>query len=75
MGSMYRLRFTSSLYNWLRYSAAYLRQTIMLSPFDTPEFRHLFNSELTNASGKGRLEGTYEPVQVPEGIAQVSYQG
>lgn len=47
----------------------------MLSPFDTPEFRHLFNSELTNASGKGRLEGTYEPVQVPEGIAQVSYQG
>ncbi|PAV18929.1 digestive organ expansion factor [Pyrrhoderma noxium] len=50
--------------------AAYLRQTIMLSPFDTPEFRHLFNSELINASGKGRLEGTYEPVQVPEGIAQ-----
>ncbi|KAI5123895.1 hypothetical protein M0805_005711 [Coniferiporia weirii] len=50
--------------------AAYLRQTIMLSPYETPEFRHLFNATLKNVGGKKRIEGPYSPVQVPEGVSQ-----
>ncbi|EJD03205.1 digestive organ expansion factor [Fomitiporia mediterranea MF3/22] len=49
--------------------ACYLRQTIMLSPFETPEFRHVFN-DLKNVGGKKKVEGPYAPVQVPEGISQ-----
>lgn len=52
-------------------SASYLRQTIMLSPYETPEFRHLFNDSLKNVGGKKRIEGSYSPVQVPEGVSQV----
>ena len=43
----------------------------MLSPYDTPDFRSLFNSRLKNAAGKKRIESNYSPVQVPEGVAQV----
>ncbi|KAH8119429.1 digestive organ expansion factor [Phellopilus nigrolimitatus] len=50
--------------------ASYLRQTIMLSPYETPDFRHLFNSVLKNVGGKKRIEGPYSPVQVPEGVSQ-----
>lgn len=52
-------------------SAAYLRQTIALSPYDTPEFRNLFNAYFKNAAGKKRIEAAYSPVQVPEGVSQV----
>ncbi|KAL5484956.1 UTP25 [Sanghuangporus weigelae] len=48
----------------------YLRQTIMLSPYDAPEFRHIFNDNLKNVAGKKRVESPYNPVQVPEGISQ-----
>ncbi|KAL5528189.1 UTP25 [Sanghuangporus sanghuang] len=48
----------------------YLRQTIMLSPYDAPEFRHIFNDNLKNIAGKKRVESPYNPVQVPEGISQ-----
>ena len=42
----------------------------MLSPYETPEFRHIFN-ELKNVGGKKRVESSYSPVQVPEGVSQV----
>ncbi|KAL5524025.1 hypothetical protein ACEPAG_8198 [Sanghuangporus baumii] len=48
----------------------YLRQTIMLAPYDAPEFRHIFNDNLKNVAGKKRVESPYNPVQVPEGISQ-----
>lgn len=51
-------------------SASYLRQTIMLSPYETPDFRHIF-SGLKNLGGKKRVESPYSPVQVPEGVTQV----
>ena len=47
----------------------------MLSPYETPEFRSLFNSQLKNVSGKKRIESIYKPVQVPEGIVQVGTYG
>jgi U3 small nucleolar RNA-associated protein 25 len=43
----------------------------MLSPYETPEFRSLFNSHLNNVAGKKRAESIYKPIQVPEGIEQV----
>lgn len=42
--------------------AAYLRQTILLSRYEFPELRHLFNKQLVNVAGKMRTEQTYEGV-------------
>lgn len=42
--------------------AAFLRQTILLSRYEFPELRHLFNKQLTNVAGKVRTEQTYEGV-------------
>lgn len=52
-------------------SAQYLRQSILLSAYETPETRALFNRSLKNVAGKVRTERTWGPVQVPEGIQQV----
>jgi hypothetical protein len=52
-------------------SAAYLRQTVMLSPYETPEIRQLYNKSLKNVAGKMRTEHTWSPLAVPEGIDQV----
>ncbi|XP_006455126.1 hypothetical protein AGABI2DRAFT_209438 [Agaricus bisporus var. bisporus H97] len=49
--------------------ASYLRQTIALTAYETPETRALYNS-LTNISGKIRTEKIYPPAPVPEGINQ-----
>jgi U3 small nucleolar RNA-associated protein 25 len=43
-----------------------------LSPFETPEFRALFNTTLKNAAGKVRIEKNWPAIQVPESIDQVS---
>lgn len=56
-------------------SAAYLRQSILLSAFETPEMRGLFNANLQNVAGKLRTEKRWTPVQVPEGIDQVGIMG
>ncbi|KAF9028435.1 digestive organ expansion factor [Hymenopellis radicata] len=49
--------------------AQYLRQSILLSAFETPDTRSLFNN-LKNVSGKIRLEKRWSPIQVPEGLHQ-----
>jgi hypothetical protein len=53
-------------------SSAYLRQSIFLSPFETPELRALFNTTLKNTAGKVRVEKMWPAIQVPESIDQVS---
>jgi hypothetical protein len=52
-------------------SASHLRQSILLSSYETPEIRSLFNKKLKNVAGKIRTEAVWAPVQVPEGIQQV----
>ena len=53
------------------FSAPYLRQSILLSSYETPETRSLFNKDLKNVAGKTRTQAIWSPVQVPEGIQQV----
>ncbi|RDB16721.1 U3 small nucleolar RNA-associated protein 25 [Hypsizygus marmoreus] len=50
--------------------AAYLRQSILLSAYDTPEGRALYNSSLQNVAGKIRTQAHWSPVNVPDGIEQ-----
>ncbi|KAK7443522.1 rRNA-binding ribosome biosynthesis protein utp25 [Stygiomarasmius scandens] len=50
--------------------AEYLRQSVLLSAFETPETRALYNANLKNVAGKVRLDKRWSPVQVPEGIEQ-----
>lgn len=57
---------------YLGRSSAYLRQSILLSAFETPETRALFNTNLQNVAGKLRTQKKWSAVQVPEGIEQVS---
>ena len=52
-------------------SAAYLRQTVLLSSYETPEIRSLFNQSLKNLEGRVRTIRRWAPVQVPEGLDQV----
>lgn len=54
------------------YSAPYLRQSILVSAYETPDTRSLYNS-LKNVSGKMRTEKRYSPIEVPAGIDQVYY--
>lgn len=49
--------------------AAYIRQSIALTAYETPETRSLFNS-FTNVAGKIRTEKAYAPIPVPEGVDQ-----
>ncbi|EPT04571.1 hypothetical protein FOMPIDRAFT_1057882 [Fomitopsis schrenkii] len=50
--------------------AAYLRQSILLTAYETPETRALFNNSLKNVAGKVRTERKWSPVAVPAGIDQ-----
>lgn len=52
-------------------SAAYLRQSILLSAYETPEMRSLYVN-LKNVAGKIRTIKLYKPIEVPAGIAQVN---
>ncbi|KAG5639037.1 hypothetical protein H0H81_007650 [Sphagnurus paluster] len=52
-------------------SAAYLRQSIVLAAYETPEGRSLFNSSLQNVAGKIRTQRFWSPIEVPQGIEQV----
>ncbi|KAF5381179.1 hypothetical protein D9757_009403 [Collybiopsis confluens] len=49
----------------------YLRQSMLLSAYETPETRHLFNNRLKNVAGKIRTEKRWPPIDVPEGVDQV----
>jgi hypothetical protein len=55
-------------------SAAYLRQTVLLSAYEAPEIRSLFNQSLKNLEGRVRTFRRWAPVQVPEGLDQVCGQ-
>ncbi|KAK7692514.1 hypothetical protein QCA50_004142 [Cerrena zonata] len=48
--------------------AAYLRQSILLTSYETPETRSLFNHNLKNVAGKIRTERRWNPVAIPEGV-------
>ncbi|KAL7410812.1 hypothetical protein BDY24DRAFT_343646 [Mrakia frigida] len=50
----------------------FLRQTVLLSAYETPEMRSLFNKSLTNIAGKVRTEGKYEGelVKIKRGVKQ-----
>ncbi|EJF65447.1 digestive organ expansion factor [Dichomitus squalens LYAD-421 SS1] len=50
--------------------AGYLRQTVLLSAYETPETRALFNHSTQNVAGKIRTERRWTPIEVPEGIDQ-----
>ncbi|KAF9467412.1 digestive organ expansion factor [Collybia nuda] len=50
--------------------SVYLRQSILLSAFETPETRSLYNMSLQNVAGKIRTEKRWPAVAVPEGIEQ-----
>ncbi|THU96784.1 digestive organ expansion factor [Dendrothele bispora CBS 962.96] len=50
--------------------AEYLRQSVLLSAYETPETRALYNSSLKNVAGKVRLDHRWSPIDVPEGIEQ-----
>jgi len=50
--------------------SAYLRQSILLSAFETPETRALFNTHLHNVAGKLRTEKRWGAVHVPDGLDQ-----
>lgn len=52
-------------------SAAYLRQTVLLSAYETAEIRSLYNQSLKNLEGRVRTFRRWAPVQVPEGLDQV----
>ncbi|KAF9237553.1 digestive organ expansion factor [Melanogaster broomeanus] len=50
--------------------SAYLRQSILISPFEMPETRSIYNTSLKNVAGKVRVEKTWSALQIPEGIDQ-----
>ena len=54
-------------------SASYLRQSVLLTAYETPETRSLYNGSLKNVAGKLRTEKRYHPIEVPAGIDQVIY--
>jgi U3 small nucleolar RNA-associated protein 25 len=54
------------------FSAPYLRQSILLSAYETVETRSLYNASLKNVAGKIRTEKHWPAVEVPEGIDQAS---
>lgn len=58
----------------LPFSSAYLRQSIFLTAYETPEIRSLYNTKLKNVAGKARSDIRSGPVDVPQGIKQVSFQ-
>lgn len=51
--------------------AAYLRQSVLMTAYETPETRSLFNSNLKNVAGKIRTERKFTPIDVPKGIKEV----
>ncbi|KAH9046041.1 digestive organ expansion factor [Lactarius hengduanensis] len=50
--------------------AVYIRQTVMLSAYETPEIRSLYTQSLKNLAGKVRAFRRWAPVQVPDGLDQ-----
>lgn len=51
--------------------APYLRQSILLSAFETPEVRSLYNHSLKNVAGKVRIGKRWLPIDIPDGVKPV----
>jgi U3 small nucleolar RNA-associated protein 25 len=51
--------------------APYLRQSILLSSFETPEMRSLYNHSLKNVAGKVKVDKRWMPVDIPDGVKPV----
>lgn len=56
--------------NCWNFSAAYLRQTVLLSAYETPEMRALYHGSLVNVAGKIRTDKRWSAVNVPDVINQ-----
>ncbi|KAG8961779.1 rRNA-binding ribosome biosynthesis protein utp25 [Tulasnella sp. 425] len=50
--------------------ARHLRQNILISSYETPQIRALFNDNFRNIAGKVRFERRWSGVDIPEGIKQ-----
>ncbi|KAJ2932276.1 hypothetical protein H1R20_g4822, partial [Candolleomyces eurysporus] len=48
--------------------APYLRQSILLSSFETPEMRSLYSHSLKNVAGKVKIDKRWLPVDIPDGV-------
>ncbi|KAG2016434.1 digestive organ expansion factor [Coprinopsis cinerea AmutBmut pab1-1] len=48
--------------------AAYLRQTVLISAFETSEIRALYNNDLKNVAGKLRTDKRWTPIHIPAGL-------
>ncbi|KAG6817500.1 hypothetical protein H0H87_008126 [Tephrocybe sp. NHM501043] len=55
---------------YLEGHAAYLRQSIFLAAYETPEARALYHNSLKNVAGKLRTQKHWSPIGIPEGIQQ-----
>lgn len=56
---------------WCCVSAMYLRQSILLSAYETPDTRSLY-CQLKNVAGKIRTTKIFMAVEVPAGLSQVN---
>ncbi|KAI9701515.1 MAG: rRNA-binding ribosome biosynthesis protein utp25 [Candelina mexicana] len=58
---------------YLDNNAKYLRQTIILAAFNTPELNHLYNTQMRNVAGKVRFVPNYqgEIFQLPLQVKQI----
>lgn len=74
MASEYVYKPVAIFFNKGGSSSRYLRQTVLLSSFETPQVRALFNSNelLKNVAGRVRQTRQYGPISIPEGLALVS---
>lgn len=61
---------------YLNGEAAHLRQTVLLSAYETPEQRSLYNKQLVNVAGKYKSEQAYEGVlgDVRPGVKQTFFR-
>ncbi|KAJ3532554.1 hypothetical protein NMY22_g7700 [Coprinellus aureogranulatus] len=48
--------------------APYLRQSILMSSFEAPEMRALYNNSLKNVAGKVKIDKRWSPIEIPDGV-------
>ncbi|KAJ3540821.1 hypothetical protein NMY22_g4141 [Coprinellus aureogranulatus] len=51
--------------------AQYLRQSILMSSFEAPEMRALYNNSLKNVAGKVKIDKRWPPVEIPDGVKPI----
>lgn len=53
------------------FSASYLRQSVLMSSFEAPEMRALYNNSLKNVAGKVKIDKRWSPIEIPDGVKPV----